>query len=116
MKTILVLMLIATFAFAPALAADSKAETLRPANSSAASPTPTEAELRKQLEAEYRAALEKRVAQEKASMEGSLKSLWMSNAAVWGVLLAFIVLQALGARKRTAELDRLRNAREGKGG
>jgi hypothetical protein len=102
--------------FAAPLAADSKAETLRPANDAGAPRSPAETELRKQLEAEYRAELEKRVAQEKAGMEGSLRSLWFSNAAVWTVLAAFIVFQALGAHKRAAELQRLRDAREGKGG
>jgi len=103
-------------ALAPALAADSKTDTLRPLENSAPAPSASETELRKHLEAEYRAELETRVAKETASMQGSLKSLWMSNAAVWTILFAFVVMQALAARKRGAELERLRNAREGKGG
>lgn len=116
MKNVLVLLLLAAVAIAPALAADSKSETLRLANEAAPTPSAGESEMRKQLESEYRAELAKRVAQETASMEGSLTSLWLSNAAVWTVLLAFVALQAMGARKRAAELERLRTAREGKGG
>lgn len=99
-------------AFAPALAADSKAESLAPANQQSGAAGATESELRRQLEAEYRVELERRVAQEKTSMEKSLSSLWMANAAVWTVLLAFVVMQALSARKRVAELERLRTSRE----
>lgn len=116
MKNVLVLLLLAAVAIAPALAADSKSETLRPASEAAPTPSAGESEIRKQLESEYRAELAKRVAQETASMEGSLTSLWLSNAAVWTVLLAFVDLQAMAARKRAAELERLRTAREGKGG
>jgi hypothetical protein len=93
------------------LAADSKAETMKAAPESA---KPADAvALRAQLEAEYREALKTRIAQEMASYDGSLTSLWMSNAAVWSVLMLFIVLQALSARKRAVELERLRAAREG---
>lgn len=90
--------------------ADSKAESLKPAADTAASPagTGTEAE----LEAKYRAELEKRLAQEIASHEGSLRSLWIANAAVWACLLAFVVMQALALRKREAELARLRAERK----
>lgn len=108
----LVLCLTAAGAFAPFLAADSKAESLAPANQPSGTTGTPESELRRQLEAEYRAELEKRVAQEKTSMEKSLSSLWMANAAVWTVLLAFVVMQALSARKRVAELERLRTSRE----
>lgn len=39
----------------------------------------------------------------------------MSNAVVWGVLLLFIIWQALGAKKQAAELAKLKAAREAKG-
>ncbi|MBK9975183.1 MAG: hypothetical protein IPP14_10465 [Planctomycetes bacterium] len=98
---------------ASGLAADSKSESLHPLNEQPPAKTTGESELRSQLETEYRAQLEKRVAQEKISMEGSLHSLWMSNAAVWTVLFTFVVLQALSARKRSAEIERLRRSRQG---
>jgi hypothetical protein len=94
----------------PALA-DSKSESLKPL-SDEAQPTTAEKDesgLRAELEKEYRAALETRLAQEKASYEGSLHSLWIANSAVWGMLLLFVVMQALSARKRERELERLRN-------
>ncbi len=87
--------------------ADSKADSLKPVNEDVPASV-SEAELRKQLEAEYRVALEKRLAQEKESYEGSLRSLWIANSAVWGMLLLFVVMQALSARKRERELERLR--------
>ena len=104
------LITVTLFAFATPVFADSKSETPKPPSNAAAL---TEQDLRQQLETEYRAALETRLAQEKASYEGSLRSLWMSSAAVWGVLLVFIAMQALSARKRAAELQGLRAAREG---
>lgn len=105
------LLLLAILALAAPLRADSKAETMKPPPQ-AAQP-PSETALEAEVEAKYRKALEERMAKEKASYEGSLTSLWLSNAAVWAVLLAFIVMQALSARKRAAELERLRAAREG---
>lgn len=101
--------------------ADSKDDTLRPlgdetteeaGNDEKAAPTTTAA--RKELEAEYRAELEKRLAQERKSYEASLTSLWLANAAVWALLIAFIVAQAFAARKRSAELARLKAQREDK--
>jgi hypothetical protein len=97
--------------FALPVRADSKAETMKPPPE-AAKPV-DEATLRARLETEYREQLAQRIAQEKTSYEGSLTSLWMSNAAVWAVLMAFIVLQALSARKRGAQLELLRAARQG---
>ncbi len=112
-RTLMALLCLACALWAPGLAADSKSESLHPLNQQPPAKTISESEMRSQLETEYRAELEKRVAQEKTSMEGSLHSLWMSNAAVWTVLLGFVVLQALSARKRSAELDRLRRSRQG---
>ncbi|MCB9933228.1 MAG: hypothetical protein H6841_07400 [Planctomycetes bacterium] len=107
------------FGAAPVLA-DSKSENLRPldnteigapaAQNGAAETAATSPE----LEAKYRAELESRLAQERASYEGSLRSLWLSSAAVWAVLLGFIIAQAFAAKKRSAELERLRQQREGK--
>lgn len=108
------------FALATPVLADSKSENLRPLdnselgapaaqNGAAEAPT-TSAE----LEAKYRAELENRLAQERASYEGSLRSLWLSSAAVWAVLLGFIIAQAFAAKKRSAELERLKQQREGK--
>jgi len=108
-------------ALAAPVFADSKSENLRPLdnselgapaaqNGSAETPA-TSAE----LEAKYRAELESRLAQERASYEGSLRSLWLANAAVWAVLLGFIIAQAFAARKRAAELERLRQQRESGG-
>jgi len=101
--------------FAAPLLADSKGENLKPLEGTpaagevaAASNSPAGDE----LEATYRAELEKRLAQERTSYEGSLTSLWLSNAAVWGCLLAFVILQALSARKKAAELARLKAERE----
>jgi hypothetical protein len=70
------------------------------------------AELRAELEQEYRAKLEQRLADERKLYEASLNNLWLSNAVVWGVLLLFIIWQALGARKQAADLARLKAARE----
>lgn len=72
---------------------------------------PERAEIRAELEAEYRQAMERRLATHTENYEGSLRSLWLSNVAVWSVLLLFVVLQALSARKRQQELDRLRAER-----
>lgn len=85
--------------------ADSKAELMK--QDSPAKAAPNETELRKQLEAEYRAELEKRLAQERTSYEGSLRSLWIANGAVWAVLLLFVMMQALSARKREQELAKV---------
>jgi hypothetical protein len=100
--------------FAAPLFADSKAENLRPLDDtpvagSDVAPVSANAEA---LEQEYRKALEERLAEERKSYEGSLTSLWLSNAAVWTCLLAFIVLQALSAKKKAAELARLKSERE----
>ena len=73
------------------------------------------AELRVELEKEYRTKLEARLAEERKQYEASLNNLWMSNAVVWGVLLLFIIWQALGAKKQAAELAKLTAARESKG-
>lgn len=94
----------------PALAQDEAAETAAP-RSFGAEEDPARAEIRAELEAEYRAALERRLAQQMESYEGSLQSLWISNVAVWSVLLLFIIMQALSARKRQQELSRLRAER-----
>lgn len=112
-RKVIGLLLLSCALLAPGLAADSKSESLHPLNEQQPAAAISESDLRAQLEKEYRAELEKRVAQEKASMERSLHSLWMSNAAVWTVLFAFVVLQALSARKRSAEIERLRRSREG---
>lgn len=106
---------IAAFAvvvFALPVFADSKAETMKPLGQSVPAGAVDKEVVRKELEAEYRKALEERLAQEKASYEGSLRSLWMANAAVWTVLLLFVAMHALSARKRGRELERLRAARE----
>ncbi len=104
---LIVLALLCMALWAAPVLADSKSDPL-PANGQA-QPVKSEAELRKELEAEYRIALEERLAAEKASYEGSLRSLWLANSAVWGVLLLFVAMQALSARKRERELERLRN-------
>jgi hypothetical protein len=72
------------------------------------------AELKAELEKEYRAKLETRLAEERKQYEGSLNNLWMSNSVVWGVLLLFIIWQALGAKKQASELAKLKAARESK--
>lgn len=110
-------LLMCLVAGASPLAADSKAETLKPLQQPAAQTTPAaattaEKDLRAQLEVEYRAALEQRLAQERKSYEASLQSLWASNAAVWAVLLGFVAWQALGARKLARELARARAQHE----
>lgn len=71
--------------------------------------------LRAELEREYRAKLEARLAEERKQYEASLNNLWLSNAVVWGVLLLFIIWQALGAKRHSAELAKLRAARESRG-
>lgn len=94
--------------------ADSKHESLRPLGDSpapAGQPAVNEAEARKHLEAEYRQELEKRLAQERASYSASLTSLWIANSAVWTVLLLFVAMQALSARKKSLDLDRLKQQR-----
>ncbi|CAG0978619.1 hypothetical protein PLCT2_01772 [Planctomycetaceae bacterium] len=72
------------------------------------------AELRAELEKEYRVKLEARLADERKQYEASLNNLWMSNAVVWGVLLLFIIWQGLGAKKQASELAKLKAARESK--
>jgi len=108
-------------ALAAPVFADSKDENLRPLDNSelgapaaqnGSAETPATSP---ELEAKYRAELESRLAQERASYEGSLRSLWLANAAVWAVLLGFIIAQAFAARKRAAELERLRQQRESGG-
>lgn len=96
----------------PALA-DSKSESLKPlpvtgTDAPASNPTTTDSA----LEAKYREALETRLAAEIASHEGSLRSLWIANGAVWACLLGFVVMQAIALRKREAELARLRAERK----
>ena len=73
-----------------------------------------ETRLRESLETEYRQKLEKRLAEEREAYTASINNLWMSNAAVWACLAVFIVLQAFAARKRMAEIARLKAMREGK--
>ena len=108
--------------FAAPLFADSKDENLKPLETTKsegigapinADPVGKEA-TDASLEAKYRAELEKRLEQERTSYEGSLRSLWLSNSAVWACLLGFIIAQAFAAKKRSAELARLRAQREGK--
>lgn len=112
-RTVLWVFLCLMLVAAAPLSADSKDQTMR----GTPPPAPkTEAELRAELEQVYRTELETRVAQEKASYEGSIRSLWLSNAAVWTILLLFVALQALSARKRSMELARLRAERENTGG
>lgn len=101
--------------------ADSKDENLRPLDNtelgapSAQNGSAETAATSPELEAKYRTELENRLAQERASYEGSLRSLWLSSAAVWAVLLAFIIAQAFAAKKRSAELERLKQQRESGG-
>ncbi|MBX3460377.1 MAG: hypothetical protein KF696_10520 [Planctomycetes bacterium] len=99
-------------ACAPALA-DSRDEWSRPVSEAqpAANTPANESELRKQLEAEYRVELEKRLEQERSSYSASLTSLWIANSAVWAILLLFVIMQALSARKKSAELDRIKQQR-----
>jgi hypothetical protein len=72
------------------------------------------AELKAELEKEYRVKLEARLTEERKQYEGSINNLWMSNAVVWGVLLLFIIWQALGAKKQASELAKLKASRESK--
>ena len=100
-----------------AVYADSKDTNLRPLGNepSATTGEPGRADepaTSAALETKYRAELETRLAQERTSYEASLKSLWFANIAVWGCLLAFIVMQGLSAKKRSAELARLKAQRE----
>ena len=96
----------------PALA-DSKSESLQPLPVSGADvPASNTTTTDSALEARYREALETRLAAEIASHEGSLRSLWIANGAVWACLLGFVVMQALALRKREAELARLRAERK----
>jgi hypothetical protein len=104
------LLIAALLLFAAPLMADSKDENLRPLPpSEQAGPAESTTEATSAaLEEKYRTELEHRLAEERASYEGSLRSLWLSNAAVWACLLVFIGLQALSARKKAAELARLK--------
>jgi hypothetical protein len=63
---------------------------------------------RAELEAEYRRELESRLAREAETYAASLKSLWISNVAVWAILLGFIGYQAVAARRLAAEIKRLK--------
>ncbi|MCB9892944.1 MAG: hypothetical protein H6839_00675 [Planctomycetes bacterium] len=107
--------------FALPVFADSKAENLKPLDApsaegiggTTAKPASTEA-TDAALEARYRAELETRLAQERDSYAGSLRSLWLANGAVWACLLGFIISQALAIKKRSAELERLKAQRETK--
>lgn len=105
--------------FAAPVFADSKDENLKPleaekieSNAAQPEPEPGPSATSAELEAKYRTELESRLAQERKSYEGSLRSLWLANSAVWAVLLGFIVFQAVGVRKRSAELARLKQQRE----
>jgi hypothetical protein len=93
--------------------ADSKDENLKPleAPSEAGRVVETATPVSPELEEKYRAELEKRLAQERESYAGSLRSLWLANAAVWACLLIFIGVQAVSARKKSAELARLKSER-----
>ena len=111
---VVLLMLLASPVFA-----DSKDENLKPLDGNKTEKTetpptskPADTATDADLEAKYRAELEKRLTQERESYEGSLRSLWLSNSAVWAALLGFIIFQAIGIRKRTAELARLKAQRE----
>ena len=107
-------LLLLLLAAVPVLA-DSKADNLKPLDppgEMGKAAETTDAPVSPELEEKYRAELEARLAQERTSYEGSLRSLWLSNAAVWGCLLAFIAAQALSARKKSAELARLKAERE----
>lgn len=112
-------LLVALIAFSTPVFADSKNESLRPLDAETTEATdnddaaPEAAATSKILEKKYRAELEKRLAQERESYEGSLTSLWLANAGVWGILCLFIVMQAISARKRAKELARLKALRQG---
>lgn len=108
-----ILIALLLFCTAP-LFADSKDTNLKPLNAdnTSAKPEPVQT-TSPELEKKYRAELEKRLAEERDSYKGSLRSLWLANSAVWAVLLLFIIFQAVGARKRAAELARLKAQREG---
>ena len=101
--------------------ADSKADSLKPLGNeapagvggTASGPSTEQPATDAKLEQKYREELEERLAQERDSYAGSLRSLWLANGAVWGCLLAFIIMQALSAKKRSAELERLKAQREG---
>lgn len=112
-----VCLLMACVFLASPLRADSKDESLRPLDSASESVDAANEPVSDQatdpaLEKKYRTELEKRLDQERASYTASLRSLWLANVAVWGCLIAFIIFQAVSARKRAAELDRLKQQRE----
>ncbi|MHC4840645.1 MAG: hypothetical protein ACYTDT_06715 [Planctomycetota bacterium] len=113
MKKRMILVLTILMLIGSPLLADSKAD-LKPLNETAneAKPTPAPAAndsaLRAELEREYRAEMEKRLEFEIKRHEDSLTNLWISNAVIWSVFLIFIAMQALSAKKRAAELVRLK--------
>lgn len=119
--TALILLL---FSLAPALCADTLRDPPPPAPVTAAQreallkefeaehKLKLEALLREKLEADYRKALDERLAKERELYAGSINNLWLSNVAVWACLGLFILLQAFTARKRLAEIARLRASRE----
>ncbi|MEE9311351.1 MAG: hypothetical protein V3V10_02955 [Planctomycetota bacterium] len=119
-KQILFLILVA-FALCGPVFADSKGQ-VKPLNETMPKAAPpvdmkaiklaVEKELRIELEKEYRVELEKRSEFEKKRHEDSLTNLWISNSVVWAVFLIFIALQTLSAKKRTAELARLKAMKE----
>ncbi|MCA8916294.1 MAG: hypothetical protein KDB90_12865 [Planctomycetes bacterium] len=116
----LVVLLLVLACCAPAFA-DSKSENLKPLDDTGTegiagttnAPAANEA-TDAALETKYRAELEKRLAQERDSYAGSLRSLWLANGAVWACLLGFIIAQAFAIKKRSVELARLKAQREGK--
>ncbi|MCF6227880.1 MAG: hypothetical protein L3J82_04315 [Planctomycetes bacterium] len=110
-------LILVAFALCGPVFADSKGE-VKPFNETIAEPAPAvdrkaiETEIRAELEKEYRAELEKRHEFESKRHEDSLANLWLSNAVIWAVFLIFIALQTLSAKKRAAELARLKAMKE----
>ncbi|MDC1141747.1 hypothetical protein OAU50_01525 [Planctomycetota bacterium] len=104
-------LLITLVAVCTPLMADSKADIKplgEPAPVAKSPASANETAIRAELEKEYRAEMEKRLAYEIERHEASLTNLWVSNAVIWSVLLIFVVMQALSAKKRATELARLR--------
>lgn len=93
------------------LFADSK-DSVKPLNSeqpAATSEPVPDTVANRDLEAKYRKALEERLDQEKEDYAASLNNLWMANAAVWAVLVLFVVYQLLRANKLASELARIKS-------
>lgn len=109
------ILLITILALSGSLFADSKGE-VKPFNETPPAPVidkkALSIEIRAELEKEYRAEMEKQLAFAIKRDEDSLTNLWVSNSVVWGVFLIFIAAQVLSAKKRTAELSRLKAMKE----